>query len=68
MTTVLKNQNVSRLADPDMQAVPATLVRAAQRARETAMRTGTPLIVIRDGKLIEATVTPIAPGPGFLSA
>ncbi len=49
--------SVSRLEDNDMQAVPAALARAAQRAREIAAQTGTPLIVVRDGKLIEEMVT-----------
>jgi len=31
----------ARLSDPDMQAVPIALARAAQRAREIAWRTGT---------------------------
>ena len=33
---------VSKLPDADMQAVPAALARAAQRARELAARTGSP--------------------------
>lgn len=48
---------ISRLGDSDMQAVPAALARAAQRARELAESTGTPLIVIKDGRLIEEIVT-----------
>ena len=51
----------SKLADPDMQAAPAALLRAARRAREIARRTGTPLIVMRDGKLIEQ---PVGDSPG----
>jgi hypothetical protein len=47
---------VSHLKDADMRAAPAALVRAAQRAREIAARTGTPLIVIQNGKLIEKAV------------
>jgi hypothetical protein len=37
-------------------SVPAALARAAQSARELAARTGTPLVVARDGKLIEAVI------------
>jgi len=44
---------ISRLPDADMQAVPAALARAAQRAREIAIRTGTPLIVSENGKIVE---------------
>lgn len=56
MSAILKAPIVSRLSDADMQAVPAALARAALRARELAARTGTPLVVARDGKLIEAAV------------
>ena len=46
----------SQLPDADMQAAPRALLRAAQRAREVARRTKTPLVVIREGKLIEEQV------------
>ncbi len=46
----------SKLPDPDMQAAPHALLRAAQRAREIARRTGTPLVVLRDGVIVEETV------------
>ena len=52
----------SRLADPDMQAAPAALIRAAQSAREIAARTHTPLIVVKNGKMVEETVPPTAAG------
>ncbi len=57
---------VSRLPDADMQAVPAALLRAARRAREIARQTGTAIVVVRDGKLVEerpATEEPAAPEP-----
>lgn len=38
-------QQVSRLPDADMQAVPRALTRAAQRAREIAEQTSTELVV-----------------------
>jgi hypothetical protein len=39
---------VSHLPDADMQAAPRALLRAAQRAREIAERTGTKLVVHDD--------------------
>ena len=60
MSAVLHPPIVSRLSDADMQAVPAALARAAQSARELAARTGTPLVVARDGKLVQAVVPPAA--------
>ncbi len=47
----------SRLPDADMQAVPAALARAARRARELAARSGTPLILSENGRVIEKQVT-----------
>jgi hypothetical protein len=41
------------LADSDMQAVPHALLRAANRAREIARQTGTRLVIVRDGVLME---------------
>jgi hypothetical protein len=43
----------SNLPDADMQAAPAAMLRAAQRAREVARRTNTKLVVVRDGVLVE---------------
>jgi len=41
----------SKLPDADMQAVPRALLRAAQRAREVARATRTPLVIVVDGVL-----------------
>jgi hypothetical protein len=46
----------SKLPDADMQSAPKALLRAARRAREIARRTGTPIVVRREGKLIEQVV------------
>jgi len=43
----------SQLPDPDMQEAPRALLRAAQRAREIAKRTGTGVVVFRDGVVQE---------------
>lgn len=62
----MSEQPVSRLPDADMQAAPAALLRAARRAREIARQTGTAVVVVRDGKLIEerqAAPAPAAPEP-----
>jgi hypothetical protein len=57
----MKAQPISRLPDADMQAAPAALVRAARRAREIARQTGTGVVVVCDGKLVEER--PEAPEP-----
>lgn len=57
MSSTITSAPISRLKDADMRAAPAALVRAAQRAREIAARTGTPLIVTLNGELVEKVVT-----------
>jgi hypothetical protein len=44
---------VSKLPDDDMRAAPAALVRAGQQARELARKTGTAVVIVRDGVLVE---------------
>ena len=51
---------VSKLDDPDMQAVPIALYRAARRAHKIAHQTGTSVVVMRDGEVVE-----IEPDPGM---
>jgi hypothetical protein len=53
----MNNSMISKLPDADMQAAPKALLRAAQRAREIARQTNTPLVLIRDGVLVEEFVT-----------
>jgi len=48
----MSEQPVSRLPDADMQA-PAALLRAARRGQEIARQTGTAVVMVRDGKLVE---------------
>ena len=47
---------VSKLPDDDMQAAPAALVRAGVQARELARKTGTGVVIVRDGILVEERV------------
>lgn len=47
----------SQLPDADMQEAPRALLRAARRAREVARRTGTPIVYVRDGQLVEEYIT-----------
>jgi hypothetical protein len=52
----MSDQMQSRLPDADMQSAPRALLRAAKRAREVARRTGTAVVVIRDGVVVEEAV------------
>jgi len=47
----------SRLPNADMQAAPMALLRAARRARETARQTGTGIVIVRNGEVVEEEVT-----------
>jgi hypothetical protein len=47
---------VSKLPDDDMQAAPAALVRAGLQAREVARKTGTAVVIVRNGMLLEELV------------
>ncbi len=57
----MNDSMVSKLPDADMQAAPKALLRAAQRAREIARQTNTPLVLVRDGVLVEEFVTDVLP-------
>ena len=54
---------ISKSTDPDMRAAPAALFRAAQRAHLIAHQTGTGVVVMRDGKVVE-----IEPDPEMYNA
>lgn len=56
----MSDSMVSTLPDADMQAAPKALLRAALRAREIARRTNTPLVLVRDGVLVEEFVEELA--------
>ncbi|MCX7168766.1 MAG: hypothetical protein NTY41_00355 [Proteobacteria bacterium] len=58
----MNDSMVSKLPDADMQAAPKAMLRAAQRAREIARQTNTPLVLIRDGVLVEELVADARPG------
>ena len=49
---------VSKLDDPDMQAVPRALYRAARRAHKIAHLYKTGVVVMRDGEVIEIDPDP----------
>ena len=67
----MNDSMTSTLPDADMQGALGALLRAAQRAREIAALTNTPLVLIRDGVLMEEFVTDAIASPsvvaGYLS-
>ena len=48
----MKMKDISEAKDPDLRASVAAMHRAAQMARETAIRTGTDLVVMKNGQII----------------
>ena len=57
------NRQNKPLTDPDLIGVGAALVRAGNRAREVARRTGTKLVYLVDGKIIEVGPDEPVPAP-----
>ena len=47
-----------QINDPDMAGVGPALLRASQRAREIAAQTGTPLVVLENGRVVKKIITP----------
>ena len=49
------NGKALRSKDPDILAVDAALRRAARRARELGRKTGTPVYVLKNGRIVDLT-------------
>lgn len=43
--------DISKAKDPDLRASLGALRRAAQQARQTAIQTGTDLVIVKDGRM-----------------
>ncbi len=46
------------IKDQDMAGVGPALLRASQRAREIAAQTGTPLVVLENGRVVKRMIKP----------
>ncbi len=49
------NRKAQGSKDPDIMAADAALRRAARRARELGRKTGTPVYVLKNGRMIDLT-------------
>ncbi len=49
------NANALRSKDPDILAADAALRRAARRAWELGRKTGTPVYVLKNGRIVDLT-------------
>ncbi len=50
-------EKMKNIIDKDLAGVEAALLRAALRAREIAFQTGTPLVIFKDGRVVEKKIT-----------
>ena len=48
----MKARDINEARDPDLRASVAAMRRAAELARETAIRTDTDLVVVKNGRLV----------------
>ena len=48
----MKTKDISEAKDPDLRASMAALQRASLLARQTAIQTGTHLVIVKDGQLL----------------
>lgn len=48
----MKPKDIAEAKDPDLRASVAAMRRAAELARETAIRTDTSLVIVRDGQIV----------------
>lgn len=48
----MTTKNIQEAKDPDLRASVAAIARASQLARQTAIQTGTNLVIMVDGKLV----------------
>ncbi len=51
------NEKKMDIRDKDFAGAEAALLRAALRAREIAAQTGTPLVIYKDGRVVEKKIT-----------
>jgi len=48
----VRTKDINEAKDPDLRASVAAMHRAAELARETAIRTDTDLVVVKNGRLV----------------
>ena len=54
----MSQRDLSEAKNPDLRASLAGMLRAAESARQTALQTGTAIVVVRDGKPVRITASP----------
>ncbi len=51
----MKPQELSKAQNPALRAALGAMLRAAELARQTALQTGTAIVVVQDGKPVRVT-------------
>jgi hypothetical protein len=51
----MTSRDISEAKNPDLRASVVAMHRAAQLARETAIQTGTSIVIVKDSKLIHVS-------------
>ncbi len=51
----MKPQDLSKAKNPDLRNSLAAMLRAAEQARQTAIKTNTAIVVMIDGKIVRIT-------------
>ncbi len=51
----MKQHELSQAKNPDLRASLAAMKRAAELARQTALQTGTAIVIVEDGKPVRVT-------------
>ena len=58
----MTQQELSKARNPDLRASLAAMLRAAEMARETAVRTDTEIVLAKDGKPVRITAEELRRG------
>jgi hypothetical protein len=62
MTRTTPQKDISQARNPDLRASPAAMQRAAELARQTALQTGTAIVVVQEGKRVRITAEQLRKG------
>jgi len=51
----MRKRDISKAKNPDLRASLVAMHRAAAAARQTAIQTGTAIVIVRDGQVVRVT-------------
>jgi hypothetical protein len=62
------HDDIANAQDPDLRGSLAAMMRAARLARQTAMQTGTGIVIVREGRLVRVSAEELRETAAHLSA